>query len=326
VSRTGYIQVTRECCQDCRFCSNPPQDLHLDLRKGKELVDHFRQKGCTGLIFTGGEPTLSPILPQLIEYASGLDFPHRIITNAQKISDAGFFKSLYDAGLRNLNISLYSVRDDVQTFLSGNSDSLRNIHAALAVLGEYPDVQVVINTVINAYNSDHLSENVKTIIREAPFVRHFVWNNLDPRNSKVEKYPDTVSRLNAFQLELSDAVSMAIDSGRTCRVERVPLCYMAGFEHLSTETRKIVKHEFTSTYFLDKKGLIFQNEFNYGKAECCRACLLDQICAGLFEMDVFYYSEELYACFIEPDSVIQKIVAPPAASAGRGRRLKSKDK
>lgn len=321
MSRTGYIQLTRECSQDCRFCSNPPMDAHLDVETGKELVDHFIGKGCTGLIFTGGEPTLSPILPDLIRYAAGRGIPHRIITNAQQIADRAVFESLYSAGLRNVNISLYSVREEMQSFLTGNPDSLKNVLKALSILGEYPDLQVVINTVISAYNSDHLSENVAAILRDAPFVRHFVWNNLDPRNPKVEANPDTVAKLNGFQLELHKAVELVLGSGRTCRVERVPLCYMAGFEHLSTETRKIVKKEFTSTYFLDTKGLIYQDEFNYGKAECCRVCRLEPICAGLFEMNVHYFSEELYACFIDPAEVIEKIMAP-AASETNNRRLK----
>lgn len=324
MSQTGYIQLTRECGQNCRFCSNPPMDVKLDPETGRELVDHFIHKGCTGLIFTGGEPTLSPILPDLIRYATERGIPHRIITNGQIISERSCFETLYAAGLRNVNISLYSVKDEIQSFLTGNPDSLKNIFKALALLGDYRDVQVVVNTVINAYNSDHLSQNVAHVIRTAPFVRHFVWNNLDPRNPKVEQNPDTVARLNAFQVELHNAVEIVLGTGRTCRIERVPLCYMAGFEHLSTETRKIVKKEFTSTYFLDMKGLIYQDDFHYGKSECCRACRLDPICAGLFEMNVHYFSEELYACFVDPDQIVDKILSPGAKEApGKRRRLKS---
>lgn len=310
MANIGYIQITRECNQNCRFCSNPPTGQVLDLETGRRLLEEYRERGFTGVIFTGGEPTLSPMLPELIAFATELGLPARVITNAQKIADPEFFRILHGAGLRLLNISMYSVKDDVQVFLTGNPDSPSNIRKALEIAGGLDGMQTVINTVINKYNSDHLSENLRWLIKYAPFVRHVVWNNLDPRNSKVAENPDTVARLNDFQLELYKAVMILTETGRTCRVERVPLCYMAEFEHLSTETRKIVKREATTTYFLDTKGLFSQDTFSYGKSGCCGACFLNEICAGLFEMDVFYRSEELYACFVEKEKIISKILEP----------------
>lgn len=308
MSVQGYIQLTRECNQNCRFCSNPTNENRLDMERAIRLIDGFIENGYAGLIFTGGEPTLCPFLPDLISYAAERGIPNRIITNAQKICEPEYFESLYAAGLRNLNISIYSVRDDVQAFLSGNPDSLKNITRALRTVGGYRDMQVVVNTVINKYNSGHLSENVRWVVENAPFVTHFVWNNLDPGNSKCAENPDTIARLNDFQLELYHAVAYLQKTGRTCRIERVPLCYMPEFEHLSTETRKIVKKEKTTTYFLDEKELFSQDSYQYGKAGCCRVCFLDAICAGLFEMDVYYKSEELYACFIDSGKVIDKIL------------------
>lgn len=309
MAEQGYIQLTRDCNQNCRFCSNPANENRLDLERGMELIDGFIEQGCSGIIFTGGEPTLSPILPDLVSYAARKGIANRIITNGQKICDPAYFKTLYGAGLRNLNISIYSVRDETQAFLTGNPDSLKNIKKALKTVGEYKGTQVVVNTVINKYNSDHLSENVRWLEKNAPFVRHFVWNNLDPRNTSCQEHPDSVARMNDFQLELYKAVMNVQKMGATCRVERVPLCYMTEFEHLSTETRKIVKGEKTRTYFLDEKALISQDVYEYGKVECCRVCFLEKICAGLFDMDKFYFSEELYACFVDSEKIVEKILA-----------------
>lgn len=320
MSRQGYIQLTRQCNQNCRFCSNPPNDRNITLQKGRELIDRFLADGCDGVIFTGGEPTLSPVLPGLISYACEQGLANRVITNAQKICERDYFDELYDAGLRNINISLYSVRDAIESFLTDNPNALANIERAIENIGRRADNQLVINTVINKHNSDHLEENVRWVIDRAPFVRHFVWNNLDPRNSRVRAHPETVARLNDFQLSLHHAVKLVLDTGRTCRVERVPLCYMAGFEHLSTETRKIVKGDATTTFFLDDKGLFSQDEFFYGKASCCSACSLEAICAGLFEMDVYYFSEELYAVFVDRESIEQKIGAAETPAIPGARR------
>lgn len=307
MSEQGYIQLTRECNQNCRFCSNPTNDNRLDREHAIRLIDGFAHNGFSGIIFTGGEPTLCPFLPDLIAYATQKGIPNRIITNAQKICDPDYFETLYSAGLRNLNISIYSTRDDVQAFLTGNPDSLNNISKALALMSKFGHMQIVINTVINKYNSGHLAETARWVVENAPFVTHFVWNNLDPGNSKCAENPDTIARLNDFQLELYRAVAYLKNTGRTCRIERVPLCYMTEFEHLSTETRKIVKKEKTATYFLDEKELFSQDSYQYGKAACCQVCSLDSICAGLFEMDVYYKSEELYPSFVDSGKIIEKI-------------------
>lgn len=314
MSEWGYIQVTRRCNQSCRFCSNPAMERDLDPEQAKDLVGRFMERGFQGIIFTGGEPTLWPHLPDLLRYCRDGNLPARVITNGQRMSDPQVFDELADAGLRNVNLSVFSVRDGVQGFLTRNPDSLSNLLKTLSHFKKRPDMQVVINTVINKYNSDHLSENIEWFIREAPFVRHFVWNNLDPRNDCVAQNPDTVARLNDFQLELSMAVRRVLSTGRTCRVERVPLCYMNNFEHLSTETRKIIKGHTTSTFFLDDKGLFSQDEYQYGKAPCCDVCRLAGICAGLFEMDVFYFSEELSPRFVDAETIRNRVLADDRAN------------
>jgi hypothetical protein len=106
------------------------------------------------------------------------------------------------------------------------------------------------------------------------------------------------------------------ETGRTFRVERVPLCYMAEYPHCSTETRKIVKGESRTVYFLDEKGVVHQTEWRYGKADACRACRADSLCAGLYEMDASYPSADLYPLFTDPEDIRRKILVPDR-SAGK---------
>ena len=82
-------------------------------------------------------------------------------------------------------------------------------------------------------------------------------------------------------------------------MERVPLCFMSDFPHRSTETRKLVKGEDRSIFFLDKKGLQSQNKhyWTYSKSKRCQACGLEPVCAGLYQMDVYYSSAELCPSF-----------------------------
>lgn len=308
MANLGYIQITRICNQECLFCSNPSTGKIIGVDEAKKTVDDYVKMGYAGLIWTGGEPTLYPHLAELIRYAKNKGIHSRLITNGQKISDFKYFKKLADAGLDHVNISLFSHRPKVQALLTKKKDSFKNIIAALKN-AEKLGVIVNINTVINRYNSDHLSELVKFIVKEFPFVRHFVWNNMDPLMNRASKNIDTIPTLNGFELELHRAMKFLEQNGRTFRVERVPLCYMAEYGDRSTETRKIVKEEERSVHFLDDpRGRIRQTEWRHGKADCCEVCKLNGICAGLWQMDKYYFSKELYPVFIDPEIIKKKIL------------------
>lgn len=308
----AYIQVTRKCNQECRFCSNPPNKRTLSLKQGKKLIDLYAKKGFEGIIFTGGEPTLSVYLVDLIKYANFKKVPFRIITNGQNLADFNCLLSLKNAGLYQLHLSLYSYKEKIQAFLTKNKDSLKNIIQALKNLEKIGGITTDINITINHYNADHLLENVKWLIERFPFVRHFVWNNLDPIMNRARKNPDTIPRLSEFELSLHKSLEFLEKNNKTFRVERIPLCYLSGYEHVLNETRKLVKKEKRLTFFLDSRGFLFEKDWldkwGYGKAKCCAACSLTSICPGLYQINKFYSPKELYPVFVDKQSIINRII------------------
>jgi MoaA/NifB/PqqE/SkfB family radical SAM enzyme len=307
MANLGYIQITRLCNQKCRICSNPEIDATLSLDEVKGLIDDFIERGYHGVILTGGEPTLHPKLPEIISYAKNRGIHARIITNGQKICDAEFLDKLITAGLSHTHISIYSHREEIQTFISGNKDSFKNALKAIENV-EKAGITADINIAINHYNADHMHELVRFIRSRFPFIRHFVWNNLDPNMNRATQNPDVIHKLWEMEVPLATAMKELDQASCTFRAEKVPLCYMVQYAHCATETRKIVKDEERIVHFLDKKGMIRQMSWQYGKADCCRICSLDRICAGLYEMDKYYDSRELYPLFVNVDDVIKKII------------------
>lgn len=303
----GYIQVTRLCNQKCRICSNPEISATISFKDGISIIEDFLKRGYYGVIFTGGEPTLHPELPKFIEYAKIRGIHSRIITNAQKTSDFSYLKELVDCGLQHIHISIYSHIDEVQSFISQNRDSLKNILKSLENIAMIK-ITADINTAINHYNAHHLYDLVKFLVERFPFLNHFVWNNLDPTTNRVTQNPDVIPQLWEFEVSLNKAMNFLTSKGKTFRVERVPLCYITEFAEFSTETRKIVKEEERIVYFLDHRGMVQQTEWKYGKTDCCKVCTLDKICAGLYEMDKYYSAKELYPVFVSREKIIEKIL------------------
>ncbi len=310
MANLGYMQVVRHCNQYCRFCSNPETEYMLDLMTARRQIDDFAARGYHGVILTGGEPSLSPHIPEIARYAAQKGLHVRMITNGSKIAEMDFLQSLVDAGLKHYHVSIHSCRAEVEDFLTGIPGSHTRAVKALENLGQLQDlgVSVNINTVINSFNCDHLDQNVEFFINHFPFIQHFVWNNLDPSMGRAETNRDTAPRLRDLEVSLNRAMRLLRHSGRSFRVERVPLCFMAEFAAFSTETRKIVKAEERIVHFLDDKGTVRQTDFKHLKAEACAACSLNDICGGLFDLGSWYDPAELAPVFIPKEPIIRQIM------------------
>jgi MoaA/NifB/PqqE/SkfB family radical SAM enzyme len=308
VANLGYMQLVRHCNQYCRFCSNPATGWELDLETAKREVDDFAARGYFGVILTGGEPSLSSIVPDVTRYAIGKGLHVRMITNGSRLSNADVAESFVGAGLRHFHVSIHSCREELEDWLTGVRGSFALAMQAVENLGALGAV-VNVNTVINRFNADHLDETVRALTQRFPFIRHFVWNNLDPSMGRAETNRDTAHRLADFELSLARAMRFLHKSGRTFRVERVPLCYMAEFAHCSTETRKIVKGEERIVHFLDSKGTVRQTDFRHPKSDVCKACTLDEICGGLFELGDHYDRGELHPVFVSKEDIVRKVLA-----------------
>ena len=311
MANLGYVQITRECNQLCRFCSNPPSGRSATLSELRDQVDDLLGRGCDGVILTGGEPTLFEELPELVAHVTGRDAGCRIITNGQRLADGPLLDRLLRAGLGHVHVSLYSHRAEVQDMLTRNPGGWARVRQALARLGEHPLRPTVdLNVVINHYNADHLDGVATFVTRELPYVRHVVWNGLDPSMNRTDEFPDTVPKLWELEVPLLQALRILEAAEVTFRVERVPLCYLVEYAHVSTETRKIVKQEPRLIHFLDDKALVCQQDrqaWQRGKAAVCEQCSLDPICAGLDSMDDRYSSAELYPVFVDPATIVRRI-------------------
>jgi len=321
LANLGYIQVVRHCNHFCGFCSNPTTPYTHDFASMQALVDDLVRRGYFGVILTGGEPTLHPELPRVVGYARDRGLHVRMITNGWRLGDRAFARELAAAGLRLVHVSIYSGRPEIEARLRGVEGTLPRALAALDAAAA-AGIEVNVNCVINRLNADHLDENVRYLLREHAAVRHFVWNNLDPSMGRAEvNQAAFVPRLADFELSLHRAMRLLDRSGRSFRVEKVPLCYMTDYAWASTETRKIVKMEERVVHFLDEKQTVRQTEWEHVYAPGCAACSLRPICGGLFDRGDAYDPAELSPVFVPMEGVVAKILSDPSDPSTRWRSL-----
>ena len=320
MARLGYLQLTRDCVQSCRFCSNPPSGVRLHEAGMREAIDRLAELGYDGVILTGGEPTISPLLLPALDHARRRGLPGRLITNGQRLADPALFAACVQAGLEHLHLSLHSSRPEVHDLITRTPGSWDRLVATLDQVQER-GITADINTVICSWNADHLDRTVRDLCDRFGFVRHFVWNGLDPEGDRVAEDPSCVPRLRDFEVSLDRAMAHLQRTGRTFRVERVPLCTMRRAPWASTETRKIVKESERAISFLDDKGFVRQQEFLHGKGEACDVCRWDPICAGLYSMARHYDERELSPVFEEPLPAIRHVLGAEPEPARLARLM-----
>jgi MoaA/NifB/PqqE/SkfB family radical SAM enzyme len=311
VANIGYIQVVRHCNHFCGFCSNPTTPYVHTFETMKVLVDDLCGRGYFGVILTGGEPSLHPELPRIARYASDQGLHVRMITNGWRLADPDFAREMAGAGLGLVHVSIYSVRPEVEERLRGLPATLDRAFAAIEN-AHAAGIEVNVNCVINKLNADHLDENIRHYLAHHAHVRHFVWNNLDPSMGRAEvNQAQFTPRLRDFEVSLHRAMRLLHASGRTFRVEKVPLCYMTDFAWASTETRKIVKGEERVVHFLDHKQTVRQTSWEHVYADACDACSLRTVCGGLFDRGDAYDPAELSPVFVSRDAVVEAIIKDP---------------
>lgn len=283
-----YIQVNRFCNNKCIFCSNPSNSRSISLKRWIELIDDFVSKKYSWIIFTWWEPTLSKNLEDWIKYSTSKNLDCRVISNWMKCAKLEYIQKLQKSWLKLIHFSLYSYIPKIHDFLTSTLWSYNKVIKAIQnAIKLWMDVQL--NCVINKYNEEHLDKNIIFILKNFPQIKHFVWNNLDP--TMMEQNKKSLSSLPDFEIawkSLKKALKLLDDNNKTYRVERLPLCFMRGYEFASTETRKIVKNEERIVHFLDFRDSFLESDWQHDKVEECSKCDLNSICAWIYEREKYY--------------------------------------
>ena len=279
----GYIQITRKCNNNCLICSNPPSEKGLSLKEVKSQINKYIENGINCIILTGGEPSLSNLLIPTINYCSERKIEVKMITNGRWLKDKNFCMALKKSGLSDVNISfnshLKSIFEKITRTRGSYLETLEGINNCLQYIG-VPSF----NLVITSLNYKTLSMTVKFLARKFPQVNHFSINYIDPVGRAFE-HTDLVPSYSEAELWIYRLLATLVSLGKTFRLERVPLCYMQGFECFSTEAIRAILHQQFNIYFLDRRGLKAVNqeslEKEYIKTDSCSYCLIKDICPGI---------------------------------------------
>lgn len=156
------LAVTYQCNNDCPHCYNEADRHshgHMRLEDGKRIIDRLVEVGVPHLIFTGGEATLHPDLPELIAHANAAGPICGLNSNGRRMSHAAYVRELADAGLNHVQVTLGShVPELHDAMMNARSfdQTVRGLQNAIE-----SDLHAITNTTLMRMNADSIVGTVE---------------------------------------------------------------------------------------------------------------------------------------------------------------------
>ncbi|HHP7229343.1 MAG TPA: radical SAM protein, partial [Xenococcaceae cyanobacterium] len=135
MNKIDYLRLSLidKCNFRCQYCMPEAAELdyilHQDLLTNAEIITLLQKVfiplGFTKFRLTGGEPLLRPGLADLISNIASLPATEDLAMTTNGFLLANMAQSLYDAGLRRINISLDSLKPQTFDQIIGNRNRSR---------------------------------------------------------------------------------------------------------------------------------------------------------------------------------------------------------
>jgi radical SAM protein with 4Fe4S-binding SPASM domain len=170
------VCLTYRCQNDCAHCYNEEREVEeLGRESWIAVIDKLWDIGIPHVVFTGGEPTLSPYLEGLIARSEEHGQITGLISNGRRLGEDGYLSGLISAGLDHVQITILSHRAGVHDRIAGSAgaweETISGIKTALS-----QDVYLSTNTTIMEENRGDLEETMRFLISLG--VKNLAFNGL----------------------------------------------------------------------------------------------------------------------------------------------------
>lgn len=160
------LALTYRCNNNCSHCYNGRSRAYpeLDTASWKKILDRLWDLGIPHVVFTGGEPTLRPDLPELIAHAEHNGQIAGLNTNGRRLSDPAYLQTLVDAGLDHVQITYESHDPAIHDHLVAAAGAWQQTHAGIQnALATH--LYVMTNTTLLQENSRFLSTTLDALAK-----------------------------------------------------------------------------------------------------------------------------------------------------------------
>jgi cyclic pyranopterin phosphate synthase len=284
--RRVEINLGWACNNDCVFCGEQERrEISRDVGRfripGEQVkadLLRYRRAGYNHVTFLGGEPTIRKDLVELVKLARMLGFRNVFVTtNGRRIADRAFLRTLLQAGLTDVCVSVHGPDAATHDALTRRAGSFAQAAAALANLAAegHP---FHTSTVVTTPNAPRLAETVRFLHGFRPVHVYLALPN--PSGGAYREF----TRLYPTFAEVAPHVHAAIDAARALdqllTVSKLPLCHLTGREGYADDLFwAAAQRRSINPQVQDEIEQRFADRTAHALA--CRGCRFRTVCEGV---------------------------------------------
>ncbi|HET6445815.1 MAG TPA: radical SAM protein [candidate division Zixibacteria bacterium] len=184
------LALTYGCNNQCTHCYNDPGRYPMpSMSRAMWMIaiDRLHEIGVPHVIFTGGEATLHPDLPQLVRYAENRGMVAGLNTNGRRLAYKPYLVELEAAGLNHVQITLASNQAHLHDQVMGArafEQTTRGIRNAVE-----SGIHVITNTTLTSQNCQDVTSIVEFIYNLG--IRTFAMNGMI-HSGGGQSHPDAI--------------------------------------------------------------------------------------------------------------------------------------
>lgn len=169
-----YIGLTDVCNLNCIYCFNKDKRKERTIRGEKDIdfetvvsaMKQFKELGGSGIVFTGGEPTLCSNFIELCKAGSNMGLSIKFITNGTNLSKLNLHR--LTEYVTDIGVSLDSIASHEIAELWGNqsSECLENIDKSFRTINSISaekKVDITIMPIVSKINRNSLEDLIEYI-------------------------------------------------------------------------------------------------------------------------------------------------------------------
>jgi MoaA/NifB/PqqE/SkfB family radical SAM enzyme len=274
------LKVGFACNNLCRFCVQGDKRERLPAKPSRELrraLAEGRRSGATGVVFTGGEPSLHRGLLDAVRAARGLGYQDiQIQTNGRTLCYAGLAKDLAAAGVNEFGPSLHGSRPELHDFLTGAPGSFMQTVAGMRNVKKLK-ARLITNTVVTKVNYRDLPDLARLLVRLGVDQFQFAFMHMTGRAGQNKEW--LTARQSLIEPWVKKGLDVGLRAGRRVMTEAIPYCFMSGYEDYVAERIIPSTKIFDAETVIEDYAKVRRSE-GKAKGPRCPACAYFQVCEG----------------------------------------------
>lgn len=277
------------CNCNCMFCSVGHKIAVARKKKGygsksaediKKDIDYAASIGAI-FSFSGGEPTIRPDLPSLIEYAKSKEIKDiQVQSNGRRYFYEEYCKLLIDSGATEFAVSFHSPREEIQDKLMGVKGSYGQTLQGIKNLRKM-NQQVKVTMVITKLNYRDMPRLTRMLLKLGVSEIRYVFVVID---GYLREDPGTVRmivpRMSDVIPYLRECLDMFDPKVAWMAVFNIPHCLLKGYTGHIVDMTQAATELRGSDFIASIKD---NRKRDKVKIDRCEPCIFNNICFGVWE-------------------------------------------